>query len=247
VRLTIIGCGDAFGSGGRFNTCFMIEAGGRTVLLDCGASSLVALKARGIDINSIDGVILSHLHGDHFGALPFFILDSQFHSRRERPLQIVGPPGTRERLNAACEVFFPRMTRTAWRFPLDVSEITPGVPDEALGFAIRTAEVVHQSGAPSTAVRLASEGKVLSYSGDTEWTETLLAVADGADLFIMECYDYSRELSGHMNFSKLRQRRADLRARRVMLTHMNPTMLARLDEARADGFMVAEDGLVVEV
>ena len=247
MRLTIIGSGDAFGSGGRFNTCFMIEAGDRTVLLDCGASSLVALKARKVDINMIDGVILSHLHGDHFGALPFFLLESQFQSRRERPLTVVGPPGTRERLNAACEVFFPKSALNAWRFPLDVGEIVPGVPGEVLGFAIRTTEVIHQSGAPSTAVRLARDGKVLSYSGDTEWTDTLVAVADGADLFIVECYDYSRELSGHMNFSRLRQRHADLRAKRIMLTHMNPTMLMRIDEARSGGFLIAEDGLVIEL
>ena len=56
MRLTVIGSGDAFGSGGRFNTCFMIEADGRTILLDCGASSPVALKARNIDFNAIDGV-----------------------------------------------------------------------------------------------------------------------------------------------------------------------------------------------
>ena len=105
MRLTIIGCGDAFGSGGRFNTCFMVEAGGRRVLLDCGASSLVAMKAQGIAPNMIDGVILSHLHGDHFGALPFMLLDAQFLSPRDRPLVIAGPPGTRERLDAACEVF----------------------------------------------------------------------------------------------------------------------------------------------
>jgi ribonuclease BN (tRNA processing enzyme) len=247
VRLTVIGCGDAFGSGGRFNTCFMIEAGGRTVLLDCGASSLVALKARNIDINTIDGVILSHLHGDHFGALPFFLLESQSQSRRERPLTIVGPPGTRQRLDAACEVFFPRMTRNAWRFPLQIGEIAPGVPDEVLGFAIRTTEVIHQSGAPSTAVRLTRDDKVLGYSGDTEWTEALLAVADGADLFIIECYEYSRELPGHMNFSRVRQRQADFRAKKIMLTHMNSTMLARLDEARAAGLLVAEDGFMIEV
>jgi ribonuclease BN (tRNA processing enzyme) len=247
VRLTIIGCGDAFGSGGRFNTCFMIDAGERRVLLDCGASSLVALKARKIDINTIDGVILSHLHGDHFGALPFFLLESQFQSRREKPLTIAGPPGTRERLNAACEAFFPGMTRNAWRFPLDVGEITPGASDDVLGFAIRTTEIVHQSGAPSTAVRLAKDGQVLSYSGDTEWTEALVAVADGADLFIIECYDYSRDLPGHMNFAKLMQRRADLRAKRIMLTHMNSTMLARLDAAHAAGFLVAEDGLALQV
>lgn len=247
MRLTIIGSGDAFGSGGRFNTCFMIEAGAGTILLDCGASSLVALKGRNIDINKIDGVILSHLHGDHFGALPFFLLESQFQSRRERPLTIVGPPGTRERLNAACEVLFPRSSRNTWRFPLTVGEIAPGVPDEALGFAIQTAEVIHQSGAPSTAVRLTRDGKVLGYSGDTEWTDALISVADGADLFIIECYDHSRDLVGHMNFARLRQRRGDLRAGRIMLTHMNATMLARLDEARAEGFLVAEDGLVVEL
>jgi ribonuclease BN (tRNA processing enzyme) len=247
MNLTVIGCGDAFGSGGRFNTCFMIDAGERRVLLDCGASTPVALKARTIDLNSIDGVILSHLHGDHFGALPFLLLDWQFHARREKPLTIAGPPGTRDRLNAACEVFFPRSSKNAWRFPLEISEIAVGVPDEILGFAIRTTEVVHQSGAPSTAVRLSAGAKVLSYSGDTEWTDALIPVADGVDLFIIECYDYSRDLPGHMNFAKLRQKRAELRARRIMLTHMNPTMLARIDEARSDGLLVAEDGLVVEI
>jgi ribonuclease BN (tRNA processing enzyme) len=247
MRLTVIGCGDAFGSGGRFNTCFMIEADGCTVLLDCGASSLVALKARSVDLNTIDGVILSHLHGDHFGALPFLLLDSQFHSRRERPLTIAGPPGTRERLDAACEAFFPRSNRNVWRFPLRVREISPGVADEVLGFAVTTAEVIHQSGAPSTAVRLAREGRVLGYSGDTEWTDVLIAVADGADLFVIECYDYARDLSGHMSFARLKEKRAGLRARRIMLTHMNPTMLARTDEARREGFLVADDGLAIEV
>jgi ribonuclease BN (tRNA processing enzyme) len=247
MRLTVIGCGDAFGSGGRFNTCFMIEAQGRTVLLDCGASSLVALKARNIDLNVIDGVILSHLHGDHFGALPFILLDAQFLSRRERPFTIAGPPGTRDRLDAACEAFFPRSSGTLWKFPLEVGEIAPGVPDEVLGFAVSTAEVIHQSGAPSTAVRLMRGGKVLSYSGDTEWTDALVPIADGADLFIIECYDYSRNLPGHMSFARLKKKRALLRAKRVMLTHMNPTVLARLDEARAEGLLVAEDGLAVEI
>jgi ribonuclease BN (tRNA processing enzyme) len=247
MRLTVIGCGDAFGSGGRFNTCFMVETKGATILLDCGASTPVALKARNLDLNAIDGVILSHLHGDHFGALPFLLLDWQFHQRRERPLTILGPPGTRERLNAACEVFFPGSSRNAWKFPLNVGEITPGMPDEALGFAIATTEVVHQSGAPSTAVRLARDGQVLSYSGDTEWTEALIGVAEGVDLLILECYDYARDLTGHMSFARIKRNRARLRARRIMLTHMNPTMLARIDEARAEGFLVAEDGLKVEI
>ena len=149
MRLTIIGCGDAFGSGGRFNTCFMIEAGGRTVLLDCGASSLVALKARNIDLEH------DRRRDPQPSARRPFRRAAVLSARRavaeparERPLTIAGPPGTRERLDAACEVFFPRSSTNAWRFPLEIVEIAPGVPDEVLGFAVRTAEVIHQSGAP---------------------------------------------------------------------------------------------------
>ena len=77
MRLTIIGSGDAFGSGGRFNTCFFLETAKGTLLVDCGASSLVALKARGVDPNAIDGIVLSHLHGDHFFQSPYLDLSGE--------------------------------------------------------------------------------------------------------------------------------------------------------------------------
>jgi ribonuclease BN (tRNA processing enzyme) len=93
-----------------------------------------------------------------------------------------------------------------------------------------------------------SDGKTLfAYSGDSQWTESLLPIADGADLFIVECYDYDREITGHMNWKALKQRLPDLKARRVMLTHMNPTMLAKTDEAKAAGVLVAEDGLALDL
>ena len=247
MRLTIIGCSDAFGSGGRFNTCFMVEGSTSKILLDCGASSPVALKLRNVDFNTIDGIVLTHLHGDHFGAIPFLMLESQFHLQRTKPLSIFGPPGTRERLTAAMEVFFPLSSENDWRFRFHVGEIAPGVPDKVLGFEVRTVEVIHQSGAPSTAVRLSQAGKSIAYSGDTEWTDALIPIADGADLFIMECYDYSRDLPGHTSFATLKAKRSLLKAKRIMVTHMNPTMLERQDEARTAGFLVAEDGLVFDV
>ena len=88
MKLTIVGSGDAFGSGGRCNTCFFLETAKSTLLVDCGASALPALKGSALDPNRIDAIILSHLHGDHFGALPFLLLDAQFLSRRERALLI---------------------------------------------------------------------------------------------------------------------------------------------------------------
>ncbi len=247
MRLTIIGSGDAFGSGGRHNTCFHLVAGERTVLIDCGASAPVALRARNVDLNSIDAVILSHLHGDHFGGIPFLMLDGQFLSRRERPLLFAGPPGTAERINAALEVFYPNSTKTNYRFPWSVTEIPVGAPTDILGLNVVSAEVIHFSGAPSTALRISDGKKTLAYSGDTQWTDALLPIAAGADLFIVECYDYDRELTGHLNWIAIRQRLKDFAARRVMVTHMNPSMLARIDEAKAAGALVAEDGLLLDL
>jgi ribonuclease BN (tRNA processing enzyme) len=247
MRVTIVGSGDAFGSGGRFNTCFYVESAKGTLLVDCGASSLIALKTRGLDHGRVDGIILSHLHGDHFGGLPFLLLDAQFLSRRERPLLIAGPPGTRARLDALLEVFFPASTANKWRFPWSVMEIEPGRPAEVLGHAVTTIEVVHNSGAPSTAVRLSDGNALFAYSGDTEWTEALVTVAAGAGLFVIECYGYAGRIAGHVSWEILNPRLPDLRAKRIMITHMNPTVLAHVDEIRAAGVEIAEDGKVVEL
>jgi ribonuclease BN (tRNA processing enzyme) len=247
MRLTIVGSGDAFGSGGRFNTCFQVESATATLLIDCGASSPVALRTIGIDPNRLDGVILSHLHGDHFGGLPFLLLDAQYMSRRQRPFLVAGPPGTRARLAAALEVLFPGLSSTKWRFAWEVREIYPGQQHDILGHRVLTAEVLHPSGAPSTALRLSDGTSSLAYSGDTEWTNALLPIADGAELMIIECSGYAGRIPGHLTWEALKPRLPELRARRIMITHMNPVALAHLDEIRAAGVLIAEDGCVVDV
>ena len=246
MRLTIVGCGDAFGSGGRSNTCFMLETAKATLVVDFGASALPALKKQGIDPNRIDGIVLSHLHGDHFGGLPFVLVEGQFLSQRKKPLLIAGPPGTKARLDSLLEVFFPKSTSSKWKFPWRVQEIAVGAPDTVLEHSIVTAEVIHQSGAPSTALRLSDGTTTFAYSGDTEWTDALLPIAKDADLFICECYAYAGTITGHVTWETLKPRLAALRARQVMLTHMNPTMLAKLDEVRRSGVQIAEDGMVLE-
>jgi ribonuclease BN (tRNA processing enzyme) len=178
--------------------------------------------------------------------LPFLLLDAQFLARRERPLTIAGPPGTRTRVDQLLEVFFPKSTGSKWRFAWEVIEIDVGRETRILDHSILTAEVIHRSGAPSTAIRLSDGEKLLAYSGDTEWTDALLGIADGANLFICECYGYSGQLTGHLSWEVLKARLPDLRARRIMVTHMNPSMLARVDEARAAGLLVAQDGLILD-
>lgn len=246
MKLTIAGSGDAFGSGGRLNTCFLLETAKATLLVDCGASAMPALKKQGIDPNRIEAIVLSHLHGDHFGGLPFLLLDAQFLSRREQPLLIAGPPGTRARLDALLEVFFPKSTGSKWRFAWRVEEIAVGIETDLLGHSLSTAEVIHQSGAPSTAVRVSDGEKIFAYSGDTEWTDALRAIAANADLFICECYGYAGKIAGHITWEILKSRLADLGAKRTMVTHMNPSVLDRLEELKAAGVLIADDGLQLE-
>ena len=96
MRIRFAGSGDAFGSGGRRQTCIHVSGEGQVLLVDCGATSLVALKAEGLDPDAVGAVAVTDLHGDHFGGLPFLILDGQF-SGRSAPLQVAGPPGIRAR------------------------------------------------------------------------------------------------------------------------------------------------------
>ena len=244
MRLQFVGCGDAFGSGGRFNTCFYVERPGGDYLIDCGASSMVALRQRGIEPNTIQAIFVSHLHGDHFGGLPFFILDAQFYSRRREPLTIVGPPGLGERLTQAMEVFFPGSSTARRRFEIDVREIAPGSSLTVDGVRLEAIEVKHACGAPPLGLRLSSDGKTIAYSGDSEWTEALAEIGRGADLFIVEALSFDRPIPQHLDYAAFRANAARIGAKRVLLTHLGPDMLAHVDDAEHQS---AHDGMVVEV
>src|SRR5207244_4135422 len=117
VTVRFLGSGDAFGSGGRFQTCIHVRSEAGAFLIDCGASSLVAMKRSDVESNDIGVVVLSHLHGDHFGGIPFLVLDGQF-SGRTSVLTIAGPIGTAQRVEAAMEVLFPGSSKVERRFDL---------------------------------------------------------------------------------------------------------------------------------
>jgi ribonuclease BN (tRNA processing enzyme) len=107
VSVQFLGSGDALGSGGRLQTCIYVEASDTRCLLDCGASSLIAMKRWGVEPALIDIILLTHLHGDHFGGVPFFIVEAQLISKRTRPLVVAGPPGLVTRMRQAIEVMLP--------------------------------------------------------------------------------------------------------------------------------------------
>jgi ribonuclease BN (tRNA processing enzyme) len=241
VQLRFLGSGDAFGSGGRFQTCLHLSGPSEPVLIDCGASSLIALKRAELDPAEVGHVLLTHLHGDHFGGLPFLILDGQF-SRRTRALVVGGPPGVRERVEAAMEVFFPGSSRVDRRFAVEFVELQEAVRIQVGPAGVTPFVVEHASGAPAHALRVEYGGKVIAYSGDTEWTETLLDAARGADLFVCEAYFFDRRIKYHLDYQTLCENRQHLDCRRIVLTHMSASMLERQTDADME---CAADGQVI--
>ncbi|MDI1266457.1 MAG: MBL fold metallo-hydrolase [bacterium] len=243
MQLRFVGCGDALGSGGRFNTCFHVTGARANFLIDCGASSLPALKRLGIVRDAIDLILITHFHGDHFGGLPFLLLDAQF-TRRARPLVIAGPQGIETKLAHLMESLFEHSSRTQQRFGLSVVALEPLQSRTFGGINVTPYPVVHgESGGPFLAYRVEAEGRVVTYSADTEWTDTLIPAARGADLFVAEAYYYDRIVKNHLSLTTLEAHLPEIDAKRLVLTHMSDDMLGRLGELP---HLAAHDGMIVE-
>jgi ribonuclease BN (tRNA processing enzyme) len=243
VRVRFLGSGDAFSSGGRLQSCFHLDGGDEPLLIDCGASVLAGLKREGLDPAGVGLVALSHLHGDHFGGLPWLVLDGRF-SGRELPLEIAGPTTTRERLKRVFEGLYPGAAEAELPFDLRFVELTEGTRRELGPASITPFEVRHQSGAPSFSLRVEYGGKLITYSGDTEWTDSLADAARGADLFICECNYFDQQVPGHLDYRTLQEHRPELDCHRIVLTHMGDQMLRHLDDVEME---TAADGLAIEL
>src|ERR1700680_1845784 len=93
MQLQFVGCGDAFGSGGRFNTCFHLVGDNINALIDCGATSLVAMNRLAINRNDVDTFFFTLFPPAPGGALPFFLLEANYVLKRDLALTIAGPVG----------------------------------------------------------------------------------------------------------------------------------------------------------
>jgi ribonuclease BN (tRNA processing enzyme) len=245
MHIQFIGCGDAFGTGGRLNTCFHLRGERTNLLIDCGASSLIGLKRCGVDRNAIDVILVTHFHADHFGGIPFFILDAQFAAARRRPLIIAGPPGLPAWYERWMETAFAGSSKIEQKFPLTLLEFEIGRRNDVGAVAVTPYPVRHSEPAgPCLGLRIEAEGRVLGFSGDTEWVEELVEIGRDADLFICEAYMRERPVKAHLAFAILEQRLPEIRPRRLVITHMSEDMYAHRHDVAATG---AEDGLVLEL
>jgi ribonuclease BN (tRNA processing enzyme) len=242
IRVTFFGSGNAFADGGRSHACIHVGAPGVSLLLDCGGSALPAIK-REIDPEAIDAIAISHLHGDHFGGIPYLVIEQHF-ARRTAPLAIGGPRKLAERLRAAEAALYPDFFGgTTIGFP--ITEIVLGPRETELGGALVSAlPVKHVPESDPHGLRVRVGDRLVAYSGDATWSDELVRVAKGADLFVCDASYFDRDDPAHVSYRTLLSHRDELDCGRIVLTHLGAETLARIGELELEH---AVDGTVVDV
>ncbi len=241
AELVFVGTSDAFGAGGRRQSSILVDYDQGMMLLDCAPTTGTGLAALGVPRNAIDAIAVSHFHADHFSGIPQFLLASNFEDPRERPLEVIGPPGIEARVFDLAAAMGHELRRTL-RYPLRFREWPQGEgatiavgPVEITTFATR-----HQEETRPHALSLRFGGVHVVYSGDTGWFDALPERVGEADLFVCECNFYDRVFDFHLNYLTLRERFSDFRCKRIVLTHFSEEMSGRRGQLEVE---TADDGM----
>jgi ribonuclease BN (tRNA processing enzyme) len=244
VNLTFLGTADAFNTRGQCHACHLITTPSHNVLLDCGPSILIALKRAGLEARDVDTVLLSHLHGDHFAGVPFLILAGIYDAPRTKPLTVVGPPGTEKRIFELYRTMYREISQRSLPYEFRCIEVDGTSVQKLDGIELNAFPVPHQEFEISLGLRVSTEGKSILYSGDTGWTEDLVAQSQDTDLFVCECCFFETRVDFHLDYPRIAENRDRFGCRRLVLTHIGREVAERLAEIDCE---VSDDGLTIEV
>jgi len=244
VTVRFLGSGDAFGSGGRLQSCILVDSLEDRFLIDCGETALIGLKRFGLDSSVVGTIFISHLHGDHYGGLPFLIKEIQVSGGREEPLVIAGPRGLESHVEELMPLIFPGPENPRSVFWPEFLVIPPGEPIRVGRLRVTAYPAAHSAMSNPLSLRIECSGRVIAYSGDTEWNDFLPKASEGADLFICETFEYRRETENHLNLLPPLEHRHELGCRRIILTHLGESMLKRCGSLE---FECAQDGMYIEL
>ena len=246
VHLTFLGTGDAFASHGRFQSGYFIDAEGCQILMEAGPTVLCAMKRLGVAPADLDLVLISHLHGDHFGGLPFLILEYLWESPRRKPLKIAGPPHLKQRTWRLFNTMFPFSIGDLERVKrnLEFVELEPDHKVSLGAVEVESLRVPHMKRDLCLALKLRIGGKTIAFSGDTGWVDELVGFAAGADLFLCECTYFDNPLGVHLSYPLLESKRQKFDVKRMMLTHIGREVLEHSSQIKME---LAADGMKVQV
>ncbi|MEE2755644.1 MAG: MBL fold metallo-hydrolase [Myxococcota bacterium] len=246
-KLIFLGTSDAFNAAGRANSCYWVEDTHGRYMVDFGPTALLQCHRHGLDVDTLDGIFLTHLHGDHIGGLAILLVHLQFQVGRTRPFVIAGPDGTRERVRMLIESAYPSVLITGFAF--DVDYVFWDVPGEIeiLGRQVRAIRARHDRLAIATSLRINTQTHSISFSGDTGWQPELADLVDGSDLFVCECTNLDGDYWAHLSVEEHLRLRERFKVKAMYLSHLSEMAReAMVGHASALNLTVADDGMVIE-
>lgn len=229
-RLVVVGSGTVIPEGDRGGSCHYVETGDVRALLDCGPGAVQSLARFDLPWSDLTHLALTHFHGDHVGALPglFFALKhGQWPETRDRPLDVLGPPGTRTLFRGLADALGDYMTDPG--FPVEIRELGPG-EEVDLGTSARLSTFATPHTDESHALRLEDDRSVLGYTGDTGPCPELGGFMEGADVLLAECALTDEEVGdNHLSPSSVAEIARRARPGLLLLTHVYPQVRRRHD------------------
>jgi len=232
-ELVVLGSSSGAPAPDRFCSAYALLVRDRVYLLDCGAPACTLLYRAGLDPMCVEAVLISHWHVDHVAGLPLLLSQLKLLGRT-RPLQVLGPPGTRARTDQALSAAFLARTRLIYECQItDAStETWYGIQEIAVMF-YRTSHLDQGKyawlkevyGAPlvvSYGTVIRAEETRLVYSGDCGRPEDAAPYVARADLLIHEL--------GHHEPEDIARFAESFRIPRLLLSHIPPVWNGRPEE-----------------
>lgn len=251
MELIIIGSGTGVPYWRRGSPAYAVKAAGKLVLLDLGSGALRAMLKYDLNFSQVDVIALSHLHPDHIGDLVPFLFATHYslgYTRKE-PFTLLAARGFSE-FYAGLKMAFGAWVEAPPGL-MDLRELPTDGPGEVSwpGLVIKSAPPSHIES--SLAYRVEAEGVSLVYSGDTDESDSLVDLARGADLLVLEAANPFK-VPGHLTPAEAGRLAARAGVRLLLLTHFYPPCdevdVVALAKPEFSGEIIrAEDGLRVKV
>ncbi len=241
MKIKILGTGTATPSLSRSSSSCLLSTSEGNILIDVGPSVVRRLLECGYDVNDIDMIVLTHFHPDHTVDLATLLFACNYGERqRQKDLFLVGGRGI--------GLFFRRLSRLyPWVVPVSYRLAIKAVPCGTVRIgevSLVTAPMVHRD--ESIGVRIEERGKSVVFSGDTDYSPALAALAAHTDLLVVECFFPEQKVRGHLNLSALLSIVREAKPKRVIMSHLAPVW----EEFRGvlpAPLLLGEDGLSLDL